>query len=116
VFTLFSDVSPCGAQIGTELHQGKLQIGKSGTAVVPAFVTELCFPAAGCEEIVAPPEVAVTRDFFVSRDFHAPETGWRNRLERQARMDTLAKTRGAGNAPKIHRCLHFNMLWTPKLR
>jgi hypothetical protein len=59
----------CGAQVGTELHQGKLQIGKSGSAVVPAFVTELCFRAGGCEEITTPPEVGIIGDFFVSPDF-----------------------------------------------
>jgi hypothetical protein len=58
----------CGAQVGTDLHQGKLQIGKSGNAVVPAFVTELCFRAGGCEEITTPPEVGISR-IFVSPDF-----------------------------------------------
>src|SRR6202041_11480 len=57
----------CGAQVGTDLHQGKLQIGKSGSAVVPAFVTELCFRAGGCEEITTPPEVGISRIFCFSR-------------------------------------------------
>jgi hypothetical protein len=78
----------CGAQIGTELHQGKLQIGKSGSAVVPAFVTELCFRAVGCQGIAAPPEAGITNDFFVSPDFNAYR-------------DELAKTRtGCRQAPE----------------
>src|SRR6202043_3229926 len=54
---LFSNVFTGATQIGTELHQGKLQIGKS--AVGLAFVTQLGFRAAGYGEIAAPPEIGI---------------------------------------------------------